>query len=108
VIGSTCANWLEKQVIDPAGGILRCENYHQPTFTVKVNTNCKVLHLDDNREKFPVVQRKYGRRVTIRNAGRVGDVCVANRGRLGTPWLCPCFRCSRRSARVASVTTGFI
>jgi len=78
VIGSTCANWLEKQVIDPAGGILRCENYYQPTFTVKVNTNCKVLHLDDNREKFPAVVKKYGRRVTIRNAGRVGTVTLCS------------------------------
>ena len=78
VIGSTCANWLEKQVVDPAGGILRCENYYMPTFTVKVNTNCKVLHLDDNRDKFPSVLRKYGQRVSIRNAGRVGTVTVAS------------------------------
>lgn len=76
MVSSTCANWLEKRIIDPAGGILRQENYYQPTFTVKVNTNYKVLHLDFNRTKFPDVVRKYGRRVEIRNPGSVGTVTL--------------------------------
>ena len=76
MVSSTCANWLEKRVVDPAGAVLRSENYYQPTFTAKVNTNCKVLHLDDNREKFPAVVRKYGRRVEIRNPGSVGTVTL--------------------------------
>jgi len=78
VLGATCANWLEKQVVDPAGGVMRCENYYQPTFTVRVNTNCKVLHLDYNRAKFPAIVKKYGSRISIRNAGRVGTVTLAS------------------------------
>lgn len=76
MVSSTCANWLEKRIVDPAGALLRCENYYQPTFTAKVNTNCKVLHLDENRNKFPDVVRKYGRRVEIRNPGSVGTVTL--------------------------------
>ena len=76
VVSSTCANWLEKRVIDPAGGIIRNENYYMPTFTVRVNTNCKVLHLDENRYKFPSVIRKYGRRVEVRNPGSVSTVTL--------------------------------
>jgi len=78
LVSATCADWLEKQVVDPAGGILRCENYYQPTFTVKINTNRKVLHLDENRLKFPSIQKKYGPRVSIRNPGRVGTVTIAS------------------------------
>ncbi len=76
VVSSTCANWLEKRVVDPAGAILRCENYYRPTFTVKINTNCRVLHLDENRGKFADVIRKYGTRVDIRNPGSVGTVTL--------------------------------
>lgn len=76
MVSSTCSNCLEKRIIDPAGALLRSESYYQPTFTAKVNTNCKVLHLDENREKFPAVIRKYGRRVEIRNSGSVGTVTL--------------------------------
>ena len=78
VVSATSANWLEKQVVDPAGGVLCCENYYMPTFSVRLNTNCKVLHLDYNRAKFPAVVKKYGRRVTFRNAGRVGTVTLVS------------------------------
>ena len=76
MVSSTCASWLEKRIVDPAGGVLRSENYYQPTFTAKVNTNCRVLHLDENRNKFPEIVRKYGRRVEIRNPGSVGTVTL--------------------------------
>lgn len=79
IVSATSANWLEKQVVDPAGGVLRCENYYMPTFTVRINTNCRVLHLDENREKFPSVLRKYGQRVSIRNPGRVGTVTISSK-----------------------------
>jgi hypothetical protein len=59
-----------------AGGELRNENYYMPTFTAYINTNCRVIHLDFNREKFPEIIRKYGRRVTIRNPGSVGTVTL--------------------------------
>ena len=75
-VSSTCSTSLEKRVIDPAGAILRSESYYQPTFTAKVNTNRMVLHLDENREKFPAIIRKYGRRVEIRNPGSVGTVTI--------------------------------
>ena len=78
MVSATCANWLEKRIIDPAGGLLRRENYYQPTFTVKINTNCKVLHLDENRTKFPALIRKYGRRVEVRNPGSVGTVTLVS------------------------------
>lgn len=76
MVSATCANWLEKQVVDPAGGVLLRGNYYQPTFTVRVNTNCRVLHLDENGAKFPAIARRYGRRVEIRNPGSVGTVTL--------------------------------
>ena len=78
MVSATCANWLEKRIVDPAGGVLRSENYYQPTFTAKINTNCRVLHLDFNRDKFPAIIRKYGRRVEIRNPGTVGTVTLVS------------------------------
>lgn len=76
VVSSTVGAWLPGRVTDPAGGELRNENYYMPTFTAYINTNCRVIHLDFNREKFPEIIRKYGRRVTIRNPGSVGTVTL--------------------------------
>ena len=76
VISSTVGIALPGRVIDPAGGELRNENYYMPTFTAYINTNCRVLHLDFNRDRFPDIVRKYGRRVTIRNPGSVGTVTL--------------------------------
>ena len=72
VVSSTGLDILPGRVIDPAGGELRNENYYMPTFTARVNTNCRVLHLDFNRDKFADVVRKYGRRIEFRNPGSVG------------------------------------
>ena len=52
-----------------------CSN-NSDGLTVKVNTNCRVLHLDENRWKFPEVVRRYGRRVEIRNPGSVSTVTL--------------------------------
>jgi predicted amidohydrolase len=76
VISSTCSEMLPGRVIDPAGGELRNENYYMPTFTAYINTNCRVLHLDFNRDKFADIIRKYGRRIEIRNPGSVGTVTL--------------------------------
>ncbi|MBO7721420.1 MAG: carbon-nitrogen hydrolase family protein [Kiritimatiellae bacterium] len=72
VVSSTGLSILPGRVIGPAGEELRNENYYMPTFTAKINTNCRVLHLDFNRDKFPAVIAKYGRRVEFRNPGGVG------------------------------------
>jgi len=81
MVSSTCASWLEKRIVDPSGALLRSENYYQPTFTAKINTNCKVLHLDENRLKFPQIAKKYGQRVQVRNPGSVGTVTLVSEDR---------------------------
>ena len=78
VVSATTGPALPDRIIDPAGGELRNENYYMPTFTAYINTNCRVMHLDFNRERFPDVLRKYGRRVTIRNPGSVGSVTLVS------------------------------
>ena len=77
-ISATCSESLPGRVIDPSGGELRHECYYMPTFTAMINTNCRVMHLDFNREKFAQVIRRYGRRVTIRNPGEVGSVTLVS------------------------------
>jgi len=57
-------------------GEVRNENYYMPTFTAYINTNCRVRHLDFNRDKFADIIRKYGRRIEIRNPGSVGTVTL--------------------------------
>ncbi len=76
MVSSTCSSSLEKRIIDPAGGLLRTECYYQPTFTTTINTNFRVLHLDENRVKFADIAKKYGRRVDIRTPGSVGTVTL--------------------------------
>jgi predicted amidohydrolase len=76
MVSSTCSYALEKRIIDPAGGLLRTEQYYMPTSTTKINTNCRVIHLDYNREKFADLITAYGTRVSIRNPGSVGTVTL--------------------------------
>ena len=78
VVSATTGPALPDRIIDPAGGELRNENYYMPTFTAYINTNCRVMHLDFNRDRFADVTRKYGRRVTIRNPGSVGTVTLVS------------------------------
>ena len=78
VVSATTGSALPDRVIDPAGGELRNENYYMPTFTAYINTNCRVMHLDFNGDRFPGIIRKYGRRVTIRNPGSVGTVTLVS------------------------------
>ena len=46
------------------------------TATVRINTNCRVVHLDFNEAKLAAAKKKYGSRLAYRYEGRTGVVTV--------------------------------
>ena len=72
-VGSTLGE-LSKDVWGPSGeAIFHTQGYFK-TGTVRINTNCRVCHLDDNWGALQQARAKYGQKVEVRNPGSVGCV----------------------------------
>ena len=75
LIASTIGR-LEKNVVTPCGTYQRTERNYFRTFCEKVNTNCRVVHLDFNWDKLMAARSKYGRDLRIDTAGSVGAITL--------------------------------
>jgi len=67
---------LAKEIDGPSGEILMHSHNYFCTSTTKINTNCRVIHLDDNWGGIQKAIDKYGDRFEMRNPGAVGAVTV--------------------------------
>ena len=67
---------LDKTVVGPAGDELFRAVSPVTTATVRINTNCRVVHLDFNEAKLAAAKKKYGSRLAYRYEGRTGVVTV--------------------------------
>ena len=75
VVAATVGS-LDKTVVGPAGDELFRAVSPVTTATVRINTNCRVVHLDFNEAKLAAAKRKYGSRLAYRYEGRTGVVTV--------------------------------
>ena len=75
VVAATVGS-LDKTVVGPAGDELFRAVSPITTATVRINTNCRVVHLDFNNAKLAAAKRKYGSRLALRYEGRTGVVTV--------------------------------
>ncbi len=72
-VGATLGE-LPKDVWGPSGeSIFHSQGYFR-TGTARINTNCRVCHLDDNWGALQRAKDKYGQKIEVRNPGRVGCV----------------------------------
>ena len=69
----------QKDVWGPCGEPLAHSQDYFRTLTVKVNTNCRVAHLDGNYTPLANLVKAYGARVEVRNAGSLGRVTVLSK-----------------------------
>jgi len=72
-IGATLGS-LSKDAWGPSGESIFHSQGYFPTCTFKINTNCRVCHLDGNWGALQKAVDKYGSGVTVRNPGAVGCV----------------------------------
>ena len=73
VVAATVGS-LDKTVVGPAGDELFRAVSPVTTATVRINTNCRVVHLDFNEAKLAAAKKKYGSRLAYRY--RTGVVTV--------------------------------
>ena len=75
LIGCTVGG-LAKEIDGPSGEVIMHSHNYFFTSTTKINTNCRVIHLDDNWGGIQRAINKYGDRFEMRNPGAVGAVTV--------------------------------
>lgn len=76
LIAATVGPRLAKDVAGPAGEVIYHLHDYFTTCTVKINTNFRVCHLDDNWQNLKAAEMKYGRRIEVRKSGAVGAVTI--------------------------------
>lgn len=67
---------LAKEIDGPSGEVLMHSHNYFYTSTTKINTNCRVIHLDDNWGGIQRAINKYGDAFEMRNPGAVGAVTI--------------------------------
>ena len=78
LIGATVGE-LPKTLVGPASEIVRHEHSYYRTVTVRLNTNCAVVHLDFNRKRMQAAIQKYGPVIGFRDPGGAGMVTFFSR-----------------------------
>ncbi len=75
LVSSTLGN-LAKEIDGPSGEVLMHSHDYFWTMTARINTNFRVVHLDDNWGGIQRAVNKYGDRFEMRNPGAVGAVTL--------------------------------
>ena len=72
LLGATIGNTIDKNVVGPAGEVLAREHSGLNWISIDINTNFKVLHWDNNREKIMEAKKKYGRVLDVHTPNECG------------------------------------
>ena len=75
LVGCTVGK-LAKEIDGPSGEVIMHSHNYFYTSTTKINTNCRVIHLDGNWAGIQKAIDKYGDRFEMRNPGAVGAVTI--------------------------------
>lgn len=63
-------------ILLPTGdGVATTTNYFDHV-TARINLDCALFHLDDNRPKLEAAKAKYGRKLSLHDPGRLGSVLL--------------------------------
>ncbi|MBN8217212.1 MAG: carbon-nitrogen hydrolase family protein [Spirochaetes bacterium] len=66
-------------ILDPFGREVKVTDCYSPIARATVDLDRVMVHLDFNREKFPDIERKYGREVTVDIPANVGPALITSR-----------------------------
>jgi len=80
-----CRSWFvgavannECTILDPLGHKVACSTNYHPFATAQINTDFQVVHLDNNRDKLLQARKKYGRKISAFDPGRLGSVLLTS------------------------------
>ena len=65
-------------ILDPLGEEIACSTNYTAFAAAEINTDFALVHLDYNRGKLLQLQKKYGRKVSITDPGRLGCVLLTS------------------------------
>jgi hypothetical protein len=69
---------LPSEMYSPVGHLIAASTNYFHSVTATLNLDCRVAHLDFNREKFKALKVKYGTGVTIFDPGQLGSVLITS------------------------------
>lgn len=76
-LGSTIGT-VEKNIILPDGTVRDSARSYYQYILGAINTNCKLAHLDFNRDKIRAAMAKYGRKLDVHNNNGLGTVLLTS------------------------------
>ena len=75
-VGAVADN--ECTILDPQGSKIASSTNYTPFVTRRINTDFEVVHLDYNWDKLLEARKKYGRKISISDPGKLGSVLVTS------------------------------
>jgi predicted amidohydrolase len=77
-VGAVTHDAGPSQIRNPHGHVLATTTNYVDYVTATVNLDCKLVHLDENREKLVALKEKYKTQVDINDPGLFGSVLVTS------------------------------
>jgi predicted amidohydrolase len=69
-VGAVCG--LQSTILDPCGDIIAASSNYTDHISATVNLDCKLCHLDENRQKFAAAKAKYKSALTVKTPSYIG------------------------------------
>lgn len=69
---------LRSEMLSPLGQTLASTTIYHDFVTATLNLDCRLAHLNYNREKFKALKARYGQRVTLTDPDLMGVICIAS------------------------------
>lgn len=66
-------------ILDPFGRTVAATDCYNPAARARINLDRVMVHLDFNRDRFPEIERKYGRDITIDVPPNIGSALLYSR-----------------------------
>jgi len=77
-VAAVSGHAVPSQIRNPHGNVLASTTNYIDYVTASVNLDCKLVHLDENREKLVALKEKYKTQVDINDPGLFGSVLVTS------------------------------
>ncbi len=69
-VGAICG--LQSTILDPCGDIIAASTNYTDNVSATVNLDCKLCHLDENRQRFAAAKAKYKKALTVKIPSYIG------------------------------------
>ena len=75
-VGAICGGQCD--ILSPTGDTIASSTNYSPYVTARVNLDCRLVHLDYNREKIQAARAKYNAALKVHDPGKLGSVLISS------------------------------